>query len=319
MVPAQVRTGRDLPLHACRRDERIQGKERQDGQSWPAHLPTDTLGYGQGGAKLRAESVWEERAERPHKLRAEDRRQLRAEPRHPAFPEKRPTSPAKGSAVAEPRKLALPHGSYKRLKARDVPKAASSCNCKKCDVCKADCRRDTIFGTETIFGDVGLSPFRDEHPCPYECAGAGRSKSLVQVFSKLDTSLQKVLVCHRGTCGSSDVKGTKDCQCGKGRGDMGTAPILEGQAEEPEREGDPFHDDAVEPAPLPPTPQMSSAASDASEIRLSRAPVKPGIARARSVSSHSAPPMPQADSLTIPERAPTTASAQPLLTSTQLD
>jgi hypothetical protein len=184
----------------------------------------------------------------------------------------------------------------------------------------ADCRHDTIFGTETIFGDVALSPFSGEHPCRDECAGAGRPKSLVQVFAKLDASLQEVFVCPRGTGGSSDVKGTDGCPCkSKGRGDMRTAPILEGQPEEPEREGDPFHDDAVEPARLPPTPQMKSAAADASEIRLSRAPVKPGIARARSVSSHSAPPIRQADPLTIPERVPPPASAQPLLTSTQLD
>ena len=105
------------------------------------------------------------------------------------------------------------------------------------------------------------------------------------------------------TAGHAAVQTSKaqDCQCkSKGKDDVGTAPILEGQPEEPERESNPFHDDAVEPAPLPPMPRMTSAASDASQVRLSRAPVKLGVARARSVTSHSAPPLRQADPLTLP-------------------
>ncbi len=231
-----------------------------------------------------------------------------------------PSAPAKGFTAAEPRKLALPHGSYKRLKACEAPKAAGGCECRKCGSCQTDCRRDTIFGTETIFGDVSLGLFRDQHPCPYECAGAGRPKSLVQVFSNLDASLQKVFVCRRGTCGSSDCKGKGDCpsksEC---KCDRGMPPILEGQPEEPEREGNPFHDDAVEPAPLPPTPRMTSAAADASQTHPSLPPVRLGVVHARPVSSHSASPTQQADPLTTGERTPPTKSAQPLLTSIQLD
>jgi hypothetical protein len=231
-----------------------------------------------------------------------------------------PSAPAKGFSAAEPRKLALPHGSYKRLKACDAPKGAGGCDCRKCDSCQTDCRRDTIFGTETIFGDVSLGLFRNQHPCPYECTCAGRPKSMVQVLSKLDASLQKVFVCRRGTCGSANCKGTGDCQCkANGKGDMGTAPILEGQPEEPEQEGNPFHDDAVEPAPLPPMPQMTSAASNPSQLHLSRPPLKLVAIRAKPVSSHSAPPTRQADSLTTGEPTPATQSAKPLLTSTQLD
>jgi len=229
-------------------------------------------------------------------------------------------APTKGMAAAEPQKLALPHGPYRRLRTCDAPKAASKCDSATCGSCQTDCRHDTIFGTETIFGDVSLGLFRDQHPCPYECTGAGRPKSLVQVFSRVDASLQKVFVCRRGTCGSANCKGTGDCQCkANGKGDMGTAPILEGQPEEPEQEGNPFHDDAVEPAPLPPMPQMTSAASDASQLRLSEPPVKLGFVRAKPVSSHSAPPTRQADPLTTGEPTPSTKSAKPLLTSTQLD
>jgi hypothetical protein len=236
--------------------------------------------------------------------------------------------PAKGFAKAEPRKLALPHGSYKRLNACDAPKAASIWDGKKCGACKTDCRRDAIFGTETIFGDFSLLPFGDKNPCPYDCTGASRPKSPVQIFSKLDTSLQKVFVCHRGTCGSSSCKGTCDCQSkSKGKGDMGTAPILEGQPEQPEREGNPFHDDAVELAPLPPLPKMTSKSSNANQVRQNRPPVKLGVAQAKPVSGHSISPLRQVDQRMTGTRTPqpirdqarSAKSATPLLTSIQAD
>jgi hypothetical protein len=241
-----------------------------------------------------------------------------------------PCAPTKGMTAKEPRKLALPHGSYQRLRTYDAPKAASTRGSAKCSSCQTDCRHDTIFGTETIFGGVSLSPFRDQHPCPYERTGAGRPKSLVPVLSKLDASLQKIFVCHRGTCGSANGKGTCDCQSKTNwKDDMGTAPILEGRPEEPEQEGNPFHDDAVEPAPLPPTPRMTSRAPSGSEIRNSQQPIRLGIAHAKPVSSYSSTPARQSDRLTSGERTPkpvagreqtpSKKSAKPLLTSTQLD
>ena len=241
-----------------------------------------------------------------------------------------PCAPAKGSAATEPRKLALPSGNYKRLRACDTPKSAGVWGWTKCDVGKVDCRHDTIFGTETIFGDVSFNLLRDKHPCPYECTGASRPKSLVQAFSKLDASLQKVLVCQRGTCRSSKGKGTCDCQSkSKSKCDMETAPILEGQPEEPGWDDNPFHDDAVEPAPLPPTPRMTSRGASASQFRLVEQPAKLGIVQAKPVSSESASPAPQDDRLTtcedpatlepIPERVPFSRPPNSLLTSTQID
>jgi hypothetical protein len=241
-----------------------------------------------------------------------------------------PCAPAKGSA-AEPRKLALPHGSYKRLKTCDTSKSVGVWGWNKCDVGKVDCRHDTIFGTETIFGDVSFNPLRNKHPCPYEGTGASRSDSLVQAFSKLDASLQKVLVRRRGTCDSSKGKGTCDCQSKSNcKCDMKTAPILEGQPEEPGWDDNPFHDDAVEPAPLPPTPRMTSRASSASQIRPVEQPAKLGIVQAQPVSSRSALPAPQDDRWTtsdedsatlepIPERVPFSRPPNSRLTSIQLD
>jgi len=243
-----------------------------------------------------------------------------------------PCAPAKGSAAAEPRKLALPSGSYKRLRACDTPKSAGVWGWNKCDVGKVDCRHDTIFGTETIFGDVSFNLLRDKPPCPYECTGASRPNSLVKAFSKLDASLQKGFVGPRGTCGSSKGKGTCDCQSqskSNCKSDMETAPILEGQPEEPGWDDNPFHDDAVEPAPLPPTPRMTSRTSSDSQIRLLEQPAKLGIVQARPVSSRSASPASQDDRLTtcedpatlepIPERVPFSRPPNSLLTSTQLD
>jgi hypothetical protein len=241
-----------------------------------------------------------------------------------------PCAPAKGSAATEPRKLALPPGSHKRLRACDTPKAAGVWAWNKCDVGKVDARHDTIFGTETIFGDVSLNLLRDKHPCPYEGTSASRPKSLVQAFSKLDASLQKVFVCRRGTCGSPKGKDTCDCQSKSNcKCDMETAPILEGQPEEPGWDGNPFHDDAVEPAPLPPTPRMTSRASNASQVRLVEQPAKLQIVQAKPVSSRSASPASQDDRLTtcedpatlepIPERVPFSRPPDSRLTSTQLD
>jgi hypothetical protein len=110
---------------------------------------------------------------------------------------------------------------------------------------------------------------------------------------------------------------------------METAPILEGQPEEPGWDDNPFHDDAVEPAPLPPTPRMTSRASSASQIRPVEQPAKLGIVQARPVFIRSASPTPQDDQLTtcedpvtlepIPERVPFSRPPNSLLTSTQLD
>lgn len=239
-----------------------------------------------------------------------------------------PCALTKGMTAAEPRKLALPHGSYKRLRACDAPKTASTCASEKCGPCQTDCRHDTIFGTETIFGDVSLRPFRDQYPCPYECTGASRPKPPVQVFSKLDASLQKALLGHGGTCGSSKCKGTGSCQSNC-KGEMGTAPILEGQPEESEGDGNPFHDDAVEPAPLPPMPRMTSRAPNASQVHPITPPAKLRVTQARPVSSRSSPPARPSDRATSGERTPkpvssldqtpSKKSAEPLLTSTQLD
>ena len=259
--------------------------------------------------KPRAESVCEGRAERRRKSRAEDRRQVRADLRL-GHSQKSVTSRRRRAWPRQNRRSWLCRRALSTSENLRCSQGVCTCDSAKCGSCQTDCRHDTIFGTETIFGDVSLGLFRDQHPCPYECTGAGRPKSLVQVFSKLDASLQKVFVCRRGTCGSANCKGTGDCQCkANGKGDMGTAPILEGQPEEPEQEGNPFHDDAVEPAPLPPMPQMTSAASDASQIRLSRPPAKLGAVRAKPVSSHSAPPTRQADPLTTGEPTPSTKSA----------
>ncbi len=60
--------------------------------------------------------------------------------------------PRTGLKSPEPRKLALPLGSYRRIDGKST-KSGHACGSAKTSACCADCRRDTIFGTETILGD----------------------------------------------------------------------------------------------------------------------------------------------------------------------
>jgi len=170
---------------------------------------------------------------------------------------------SKGVAATEPRKLALPCGPPKRLTASDSPKPAYVSNLGKCDPCQADCRRDTIFGTETIFGDVSARSF-------------------------FGTSLENALVCSgkRGKPEKSTAKGRAKSKCGC---DTGDSPILEGRPEEPEWNSNPFRDDSVEPAPLRPLPRVSTDTSAARQVPAVQPPANLRIVRAKPVSSYTAP------------------------------
>jgi hypothetical protein len=216
-----------------------------------------------------------------------------------------PFAPGKGAIAAEPRKLALPRGSYKRLTACDSPKSPSVCGSPKSGACLTDTRRDSIFGTETIFGDISLNPLREHRLCPCQGDNASHPKPLAQMFSQLDASMQKVFVCRRGACGNSNCKGTSDCD-GKSKCscDKGQRPILDGQPEEPRLNDNPFRDDAVEPAPLPPMPLIPPESSEARRIPESQPPAHLRVVRARPVSSHLDPPKPPVGRLSASQLRP---------------
>jgi hypothetical protein len=207
--------------------------------------------------------------------------------------------------AGEPRKLALPHGSCKRIVPRESPKSGGGS--AKAGGCLCDCRHETIFGTETIFGDLTL---RERHTCPYGRVGGGASP-LAGAFSQLDASLQKVFVCHRGTGGKPNGKGCCDCG-GKSKSkcdqDMHDAPILEGQPHQRRLEENPFRDDAVEsdadqPAPLPPAP-LPPAAAAATRIRANVPPSRPGFAHISDRASNPAASLVQAGSQAVDSLMP---------------
>ncbi len=197
-----------------------------------------------------------------------------------SVPKPSPCVPRKVVTASEPRRLVLSHGSCKRIVPHESPKAGSGCGPAKTGGCPCDCRHETIFGTETIFGDLAL---RQPRACPSGCGTLGGVRPLAGVLARLDASLEKVFVCDRETCGKSNGKG--GCECGgktKYSQDMRDAPILEGQTDERPLEENPFRDDAVEsdaeqPAPLPPAP-LPPVGAAASRIRGNVPPSRPGFA-----------------------------------------
>lgn len=197
-----------------------------------------------------------------------------------SVPKSNPCVPRKVVTAGEPRKLALPHGSYRRLVPRESPKVGGGCGSAQAGGSLCDCRHETIFGTETILGDLAL---RQQHGCLSGGGALGGVRPLAGVLAQLDASLEKVFVGDRETCGKSNGKG--GCECGgksKCHRDMQDAPILEGQPDERSLEENPFRDDAVEsdvdqPAPLPPAP-LPPAAAAASRIRAKAPPSRPGFA-----------------------------------------
>jgi len=235
-----------------------------------------------------------------------------------------------GPVMAEPRRLALPHGTYRRLKDGEDSKAGLDCSCKPCRVCRVDTRHEAIFGTDTIFGDLGADLLHDGASCPYGHAKASRPNALGQALTKLDASLQRVFVCHRESCGCSDCKaaggkksgGKGDCRC-----ESGTAPILDDQAEESEPESSPFRDDAVQPAPLPPTPRMTGTTSRLDQNGKGQRTPQRDMAQAKLVSSSTLVPVPQIhppaageqrpNRVSPPEKKAPGKSAQPRLTLSQ--
>lgn len=237
-------------------------------------------------------------------------------------------SDSAGPVVSEPRRLALPHGSYRRLRAGDTAKSAAVCGCKECNACRLDGRHDTIFGTETIFGDLSPKLSRDRHACPYEDSKAGHRSPLGSALSKLDAAVQRVFVCQRGTCnhpgckGADGGKSASQCDCETG---PKTAPASVGDPAEPESANNPFHDDTLEPAPLPPKPRMTSASSKATPPAKSPQANKASQAEAKLVSSQAAVPAAQTSPsaggsqtpqrIRLVERAVSTTSAKPRPTS----
>jgi len=186
----------------------------------------------------------------------------------------------KGAAAEEPRKLALPCGTPKRLTVCDSPKPGYFSSLGNCGPCQTDCRRDTIFGTETIFGNVSPGFF-------------------------FDTTPQKAFICCPRICGQPNGKGTvkgrgkSDCGC-----DAGHSPILQGRPEEPDWNGNPFRDDSVEPAPLRPLPRVSEETSAARQVPTIEPPANLRVTRAKPVSSYSAPASYEVERLRISDWLP---------------
>jgi len=222
--------------------------------------------------------------------------------------------PRKHLAGGEPRRLALPCQPFKPIKAAEASKSGPVCGSAKASACLPDCRYDTIFGTETIFGEC---PLRKPAACPSKCGAGSRPKPLASALSHLDQSLNKIFACHEpcgkcagkgsdgcGDCGvKSQAKAKAKCEC-----DMCDAPILEGQPYEPRRQENPFRDDAVDsnpnsPALLPPAP-LPPAASAANRIRPHAPTVKPGIAFVRPASNGPAPAPRQVNAQPVDQRTP---------------
>lgn len=139
---------------------------------------------------------------------------------------------AKGSAMAEPRRLLVPYGHAQRLTTCDMGKSESANGFGKRVACQADCSRESVFGTETILGDVSFG-------------------------SLLAASQGNGFACGLGFGGGTESKrvakrpSTSKCGC-----DAGSSPILQGQPEEPAWEENSFRDDAVESLPLRRLPRL---------------------------------------------------------------
>jgi len=215
-------------------------------------------------------------------------------------------------AASEPRKLTLPRGSYKRMVSRESCQSRPVCGWPEAAACLPDCRHDTIFGTETIFGDRLL---RAHGACPYGCDDAGKAISWAAVVSQLDAPLQKIFACRQDTCGDSKGKAggerVRKSKCGK---EMLGSPIMEGEPHDLRLDENPFRDDAIEspphapdlspPAMSPPAP-LPPAASEASRIRPQESAVELDVPRVDSAPSGAAPSLQQANSRPVGNRAPT--------------
>ena len=186
------------------------------------------------------------------------------------------------------------------------------CGWPEAAACLPDCRHDTIFGTETIFGDRLL---RAHGACPYGCDDAGKAISWAAVVPQLDAPLQKIFACRQDTCGDSKGKAggerVRKSKCGK---EMLDSPIMEGEPHDLRLDENPFRDDAIEspphapdlspPAMSPPAP-LPPAASEASRIRPQESAVELDVPRVDSAPSGAAPSLQQANSRPVGNRAPT--------------
>lgn len=170
----------------------------------------------------------------------------------------------KAKAAAEPRKLSVPHGQARRLTVCGVFEAESLSRFGKCAPCQTDCRRETVFGTETILGDVCFDGF----------------------FATLQGKCSACRPRIGGRAESAIAKGTAGLPC---RCEGGDLPILNGPPEEPAGEDNPFRDDAVEAIPLRPLPQASGATSAARQPAPAVSPPAPlRVVRAKPVATQSA-------------------------------
>lgn len=212
--------------------------------------------------------------------------------------------------AGEPRKLALSHGCFKRIQPCESAKSNAGCGSAKYGCCLGDCRHETIFGTETIFGATSQ---RGCQACPDGCSGLSGSNVLAGVFSQLDASLHKVFAGPRTVCGGS--KGKDRCGSGgksKGCQDAWDAPLLEGQPLDPQSQENPFRDDAVEsdadqPAPLPPAP-LPPAAAAATRLRADESPSLPAFAHVSDRISTPATSLARTDARTVEHLPPNAPS-----------
>jgi len=185
---------------------------------------------------------------------------------------------SKGVAVAEPRKLALPCGPPKRLTASEATNPPYVRSLGKCAPCQSDCRRDTIFGTETIFGDLSARSF-------------------------FGASLENVSECCSEKRGK-DEKGTARSRAKSKCGCDRDSPILEGWPEEPEWNNNPFRDDSVEPAPLRSLPRIPADTSAARQTPAVQPPANLRVVRAKPVSSYSTPAVYEVERLRFDDWVP---------------